>query len=29
MMRVGTKVVSVRQRKADTFEDVKETESTV
>lgn len=29
MMRIGTKVVSVRQRKADTFEDVKETELTI
>ena len=29
MRRVGTKVVSVRQRKADTFEEVKDTESTV
>lgn len=29
MMRISTKVVSVRQRKVDTFEDVKETESTI
>lgn len=29
MMRVSTKVVSVRQRKADTIEDVKEAELTV